>query len=46
MPECDNCGAHVTDNYKRVFADNQGILHGCSHCHRQSEMLNGAGVGE
>lgn len=44
MPECDNCGHHVTERYKRVFADNDGILHACSHCRSQSQMFNGAGV--
>lgn len=35
MPECDNCGRHVTHDYLRVFADNSGILHSCPVCQRQ-----------
>ncbi len=45
MAHCDNCNAHVTEAYHRVFSDNQGKLHACSHCHDQAEMLDGAGVG-
>jgi len=46
MPECDNCGSHVTDQYKRVFADNQGVLHACSSCRTQMDMFEGSGAGE
>ncbi|MFC6766313.1 DUF7563 family protein [Natrinema soli] len=46
MATCDNCGSHVTAHYKRVFADNQGVLHACSNCQPQTEMLNGAGAGD
>lgn len=34
MAECDNCGGWVTDEYKRVFSDNDGVLHGCIECTR------------
>lgn len=44
MPECDNCGSHVTDRYKRVFAANDGTIHACSNCRNQVDMFNGAGV--
>ncbi|WP_425498421.1 DUF7563 family protein [Natrinema soli] len=43
MAECDNCGAHITDRYKRVFAANDGTLRACSNCCSQSEMFEGAG---
>ncbi|WP_449406648.1 DUF7563 family protein [Natronobacterium haloterrestre] len=36
---CDNCGHHVTDQYNRVFADNDGTLHACSHCRSQKENV-------
>lgn len=45
MPECQNCGNHVTEQYKRVFADNQGVLHACSNCRDKTSMFHGAGVG-
>lgn len=32
MPNCDNCGAFVTPDFHRVFADNEGTLHGCHEC--------------
>jgi len=31
MPECDQCGAHVSPDYWRVFAVD-GELHGCLSC--------------
>lgn len=43
MAECDNCGAHVTEQYKRVFSANDGTLHGCSNCVDQAQMFSGAG---
>ncbi|WP_419894494.1 DUF7563 family protein [Natrinema thermotolerans] len=43
MAECDNFGAHVTEQYKRVFSANDGTLHACSNCREQTEMFNGAG---
>ena len=45
MPKCDNCGAHVTEQYRRVFAANDGTLHGCRECREQVEIFNGAGAG-
>ncbi|WP_449271840.1 DUF7563 family protein [Haloterrigena turkmenica] len=29
---CDNCDAHMTEAYHRVFAANNGTLHVCSNC--------------
>lgn len=29
---CDDCGAHVTHAYHRVFCDNDGALTGCMAC--------------
>ncbi|WP_449271922.1 DUF7563 family protein [Haloterrigena salifodinae] len=45
MAHCDNCDAHVTEAYHRVFAANDGTLHACSNCRGQTEMFSGAGVG-
>lgn len=32
MPSCDNCSAHVTPDYHRVFKDNNGTLRACPEC--------------
>ncbi|WP_455363929.1 DUF7563 family protein [Natronococcus wangiae] len=45
MPECSNCGSHVTEQYKRVFADNTGTLYACPNCRDQHERYHGAGAG-
>ena len=45
MPECSNCGTHVTEQYMRVFADNTGTLHACPNCRSQRARLSGAGAG-
>jgi len=32
MPTCDHCGAHVSDQFARVFADETGGIHACPSC--------------
>jgi hypothetical protein len=32
MPECNHCGAHVSDRFARVFADEYGRIHACPSC--------------
>jgi hypothetical protein len=32
MPECDHCGAHVSERFARVFADEYGHVHACPAC--------------
>ncbi|WP_430540846.1 DUF7563 family protein [Natrialbaceae archaeon AArc-T1-2] len=32
MPECNHCGAHVSDRFARVFADEHGEIHACINC--------------
>lgn len=32
MPECDNCGGHVSERFHRVFSNRRGELHGCLEC--------------
>lgn len=41
MPECTNCGSHVTPDFHRVFAGNDGQLHGCPACMDTTEIING-----
>ena len=32
MPDCDHCGGHVSDRFRRVFADEYGRLFACPGC--------------
>lgn len=32
MPECPNCGHHLTNDYLRVFGDNNDDVVICMHC--------------
>jgi len=32
MPDCDHCGAHVSERFARVFADEGGYVHACPSC--------------
>ncbi|MGB9964443.1 hypothetical protein [Halobacterium sp. CBA1126] len=32
MPRCDHCDAHVSENFARVFANEDGYLHACPNC--------------
>ncbi len=32
MPTCDHCGAHVSERFARVFADEHGDLLACPNC--------------
>lgn len=32
MPECNNCGEHVTDKFVRVFGDENNVVHSCQEC--------------
>ena len=32
MPQCDHCGAHVSDRFARVFADEYGRIRACPGC--------------
>jgi len=32
MSDCNYCGAHVSDRFARVFADEIGRIHACPSC--------------
>lgn len=32
--ECQNCGGMVSDDFARVFGDNDDVVHGCPECSR------------
>lgn len=40
MPECDTCGEHVSQQFARVFAADDGRIHACPSC------ASKAGIGE
>lgn len=40
MPECDHCGSYVSNEFKRVFADDTGLILACVSC------SSTAGIGE
>lgn len=42
MPECDNCGRHVSDAYARVNADRCGVVRSCPECN--ADRRDGAPV--
>ncbi|MFB6150221.1 MAG: hypothetical protein ABEJ40_00295 [Haloarculaceae archaeon] len=32
MPTCNHCGAHISDQFVRVFADETGHVRACPSC--------------
>lgn len=42
MPECTNCGSHVTRQYCLVFSTDDRETHGCPNCKNSNEIFNGA----
>jgi len=42
MPECSNCGSHVTPDFARVFGDRDGAVHSCPQCATNAELQDGA----
>lgn len=45
MAHCDECGHHVTGDFHRVFADNDGVLYGCPACLNATAIKNGEATG-
>jgi predicted RNA-binding Zn-ribbon protein involved in translation (DUF1610 family) len=41
MADCDGCGAHVSREYARVFADPDGVVHRCPECGSHGKMAPG-----
>lgn len=37
MAECNSCGGFVTDDYVRVFGDNEGNVSECRNCRARSD---------
>ena len=40
MPECENCGSHISERFKLVFGDESGAIYACVNCSAN------AGIGE
>ena len=40
MPKCENCGEHISEQFKRVFGDESGTVYACVNCSAN------AGIGE
>lgn len=41
--KCRNCGNTVTDQFARVFGNNQDIVHGCPDCMTYRDLKTGGG---
>lgn len=42
MPECNHCGAHVSDRFARVFADEHGRIRACPACSANAGIAEAA----
>ena len=42
MPSCDYCGAHVSERFARVFADQHGRLYACPSCSANAGIAEAA----
>jgi len=42
MPECNHCGAHVSDRFARVFADERGRIGACPGCSANAGIAEAA----
>lgn len=42
MPECNHCGAHVSDRFARVFADEFGRIRACPQCSANAGIAEAA----
>lgn len=45
MKNCDNCDRMVTNNFARVYGDNQDKVHFCINCRGRSSLKHGAAAG-
>jgi len=43
MPECSNCGEHITPDFIRIFGVD-GEVHSCPACSTYAELKEGAGA--
>ena len=44
-PECQNCGAHVSERFARVCGDAEGTVHACPRCDSAGAIRAGSAAG-
>lgn len=42
---CQDCGAHVSDDYGRVYGKNDGSVEACPNCAANADIKDGAAAG-
>lgn len=42
---CQNCGSHVSADFRRTFGDASGVLHRCLACDSRPRLQQGSGAG-
>lgn len=45
MARCDQWGNHVTADFRRVYADNEGTLYGCPGYRSMTDIKSGKATG-
>ncbi|WP_309138789.1 DUF7563 family protein [Haloterrigena gelatinilytica] len=43
---CDHCGAHVSDQFCRVYGDNGDRAHRCGECDTYARLSRGSAIGK
>jgi len=43
MRQCNNCGEHVSEQFARVFGDNDDEVFACNNCTVLRELFDGRG---
>lgn len=36
MPKCENCDSHISEDFYRVFSDDEGEVRACPSCSAQA----------
>jgi len=44
-PECQNCGAHVSERFARVMGDEDNTVHACPRCDSKGALRAGTAAG-
>ncbi|MCL9813606.1 hypothetical protein AArcSt11_08060 [Natranaeroarchaeum aerophilus] len=44
-PTCRNCGAHVSEDFRRVFGDEDHVAHRCPECDTTRRLSRGSAAG-
>ncbi|QSG02302.1 DUF7563 family protein [Natranaeroarchaeum sulfidigenes] len=42
---CRNCGAHVSEDFRRVFGDEDHVAHRCPECDTSRRLSRGSAAG-